>query len=123
MHRIAGGETMAGMVFLGAMAAFGVLSLLWAVLGWLLPGGKGGAVVCFGVPDPWLRIRVQWLQSLGLLRFPLIVVTEQRPQEDTMEYCSPGRLLARLEQERTFFHGTGNGDSSGDHRSGGLPEL
>lgn len=111
------------MVFLGAMAAFGVLSLLWAVLGWLLPGGKGGAVVCFGVPDTGLRIRVGWLRSLGLLQLPLIAVTEEMPPEGTTEYCSPGQLCARLEQERKYFHGTGNGDPSGDHPRGGLPEL
>lgn len=117
---------MAGMVFLGAMAAFGLLSLVWVLLGWLLPTGRGGAIVWIGKPDDGIRIRVKWLQSLGLLRLPLLVVTEDvldDRQDAYIEYCSLEQLCSRLEQERESFHGTGNGDSSGNHRGGGLPEL
>lgn len=117
---------MAGTVFLGALAAFGVLSVLWALLGWLLPDGKGTAVVCWGEPDDGILSRVKWLRSVGLLQSPLLIVAEDRGncrQSDDMEYCSPGQLLSRLEQERKQFDGTGNGDSSGNHRRGGVPEL
>lgn len=117
---------MAGMVFLGAMAAFGLLSLLWVLLGWLLPTGRGGVIVWMGKPDDGIRIRMKWLQSLGFLRLPLLAVTEQALDtlpDENIEYCSLEQLCSRLEQERESFHGTGNGDSSGNHWGGGLPEL
>ncbi len=118
---------MAGMVFWGAAAAFGLISVIWTLVGWLLPDGKGAAVVCWGQPDEGILIRVKWLQSLGLLRCPLLVVTDTEPfyyiNKSTIEYCRGEELLSRLEQERIWVDGTGNGDSSGNHSGGGLPEL
>lgn len=117
---------MAGMVLIGAAAAFGVISILWVLLGWLLPSGKGALVVCWGEPDEGILARVKWLQSLGLLQGPLVAVMEAVPDNciyNSMEYCSPGDLLSRLEQERIKSNGTGNGDPSGNHSGGGLPEL
>lgn len=117
---------MAGIVFLGSMAAFGAMSLLWALLGWLLPVGRGAALVCVGVPDEGVLCRVKWLRSLGLLRLPLLVVTEaDAPGQmwDGIEYCSGEDLLSRLEQERMDGYGTGNGDPSGNRGCGGLSEL
>ena len=117
---------MAGMIILGTLAAFGCLSLLWVLLGWLLPGGRGAALVCVGVPDVGVLSRVRWLHSLGLLQLPLLVVTEAEVPEamwDGMEYCSGEGLLARLEQERMDGYGTGNGDPAGHRGCGGLSEL
>jgi len=117
---------MAEMIVLGSLAAFGAISAVWVCLGWLLPGGKGMALVCSGEPDEGIRCRVQWLRSLGLLSGPFLVITEAPPdfrQSGDIEYCRPEALLSRLEQERIDTDGTGNGDSSGHHRRGGVPEL
>ncbi|MBQ8833959.1 MAG: hypothetical protein IJ001_03445 [Oscillospiraceae bacterium] len=116
---------MLGYVILGMLAAFGLLSILWAVLGWLLPSGRGCAVVCFGYPDEGIVSRCRWLRSLGLLSVPLIAVTDEKIQPNgcETEICSPGELLARLEWERNRDHGTGNGDPAGCHQCGGIPEL
>ena len=118
---------MAGMVFLGAAAAFGIISLIWTLVGWLLPDGKGAAVVCWEQPDEGILVRVKWLQSLGLLRCPLLIVTNTEPfyyiNNSTIEYCRRESLFSRLEQERIRINGTGNGDSSGNNSGGCLPEL
>ena len=112
---------MAGYVILGAFAAFGLLSAIWAVLGWLLPSGKGCALVCYGMPDIGIVSRWKWLHGLGLLRCPLIAVTEENCEET--ENCAGEDLLTRLEMERNRVHGTGNGDPSGRHQRRGISEL
>ena len=112
---------MAGYVVLGTFAAFGLLSALWAVLGWLLPSGKGCALVCYGEADIGMISRWKWLQSLGLLRCPLIAVTEAKSED--IENCAGEDLLLRLEMERNRVHGTGNGDPSGRHQRRGISEL
>ena len=117
---------MAGYILLGALAAFGLLSILWAGLGWLLPGGKGCAVVCFGYPDEGVQSRYRWLRSLGLFSGPLIAVTEEdegQPLGCGTEICRPEALAARLEWERNRFDGTGNGDPPGHDQCRGVSEL
>ena len=115
---------MAGYVALGALAAFGLLSLLWATFGWLLPGGKGCAVVCCGMPDEGILTRFKWLKSLGLLNCPLIIIAEdaQSVPPET-EICSREELLLRLEWERKRFDRTGNGDHTRRHQRRGISEL
>lgn len=102
---------MAGYVILGILAAMGLLSLLWALLGWLLPGGEIFAVF-------------KLLKGLGLLKCPLIAVTDEdyRHFDDT-ERCSPEELLPRLIEERKRFDGTGNGDHTGRGQCRGISEL
>lgn len=117
---------MAGTVLLGALAAFGLLSLAWAAFGWLLPGGRGAVLVCWGDPGEDVLWRMKWLRGLGLVSWPLLIVTEgpeENQRENGTEYCRPEELLSRLEQERKKTDGTGNGDPSGHHRRGGVPEL
>lgn len=113
-----------GYIVLGTLAAFGLLSALWAALGWLLPGGKGCALVCVGIPDEEVLTRFEWLRSLGFLTVPLLVVaeTERCPWPGT-EICSREELLPRLERERKRVDGTGNGDPPGRHQRRGVSEL
>lgn len=106
---------------MGALAAFGMLSALWALLGWLLPSGRGCALVCYGRADIGIISRWKWLQGLGLLRCPLIAVTEERCEET--EICAGEDLLSRLEMERNRFHGTGNGNPAGRNQRRGISEL
>ena len=116
---------MAGYVVLGVLAAFGALGVLWAALGWLLPGGKGMAMVCVGSPDEGILARYKWLRGLGLFSCPLIVAAEETELRaaDGMEICEPENLLSRLELERNKIDGTGNGDPPGRHQRSGVSEL
>ena len=74
---------MAIYILLGLLAAIGALSVLWVFFGILLPGGKGGAVVCLGWPEEALLGRYRWLRELGLVRCPLIVITEDPQAGET----------------------------------------
>lgn len=112
---------MAGYVILGLLAAFGLLSGLWAAFGWLLPGDKGWVMVCYGTPRQDQLARIRWLKRLGLLSCPVLVVAETGETEPDTEICSRENLLSRLEWERNRFDGTGNGDHSGHHQRGGVP--
>lgn len=115
---------MVGYIILGTLAAFGLLSALWALFGWLLPGCKGCALVCYGLPDEGTIARTAWLRSLGLLECPLLIVAEAvQNQPAGTEICSPEELLPRLERERNEVHGTGNGDHSGRHQRRDISEL
>ena len=49
-------------VLIGFLAAYGALSVLWAGLGWLLPGMKGCAVVYMGTPNEGVCRRYRWLR-------------------------------------------------------------
>lgn len=111
-------------ILLGTLAAYGALSALWAVLGWLLPGAEGCALVCVGLPGEGLRRRYRWLYGMGLLKCPLIALCpEPVPEEKETEICSRDTLIARLEWEADRFHGTGAGDSSGHGQRRGVSEL
>ncbi len=110
---------MAVWVCLGALAAYGLLCALWATLGWLLSGGAGGATVCLcrpgGRETGFIR-RCLWLQGLGILRGPVLLVDGGlAPQEreslknlgSGIEFCGLEELASRLEVERRRLDGTG----------------
>lgn len=92
---------MAGYICIGGLAAFGLLSMLWCLFGWLLPSGKKGVLICIG--DPVFLHRFLWLRSLGLLRCPLRIPEgdysqKQRDEllERGVEICSRERLLSEI---------------------------
>ena len=114
---------MAGYVILGTLAAFGLFCVIWTAFGWLLPGLKGCAVVCVGMPSEGMLYRIKWLQGMGLLSCPLLSVAQLGQSSPDLEICSGEMLLSRLEWERKRFDGTGNGDYSGHHQCGGVSEL
>ena len=116
---------MAWYFLLATLAAFGLFSVLSVILGWLLPAGKGCALVCIGQPDIGVLSRWKWLQGMGLLKCPLIAVTETEALyvDSEIEQISREDLLARLETERDRFDRTGNGDPPGHHRCRGISEL
>ena len=114
---------MAMFVLMGALAAWGFLCALWAALGWLLPDGRGCALVCVGQPDMGIVSRWKWLKGLGLLRCPLIAITEDPHEDSETEQCSRENLLFRLEMERNRFNGTGNGNYPGRHQRRDISEL
>ena len=114
-----------GNVCLVFLAASGLVCILWVALGWLLPGRQCGAVVCMCYPGlkelPGLR-RYAWLQELGLLSGPVLLVDRGLSDREknilrqlgrNVEFCSLEELPARLEQERIVSDRTGIGDHSG----------
>ena len=113
---------MAGMVVLGALAAFGALCAAWLLLGPALPGDREGIMVY-----PWrsaaagrgfvARWRLQW--ELGLLRGRLAVIDLGLTEEDRLFLARWGRNVEIWERE----DGTGIGDHPGRHRRRGVPEL
>ncbi len=115
---------MMGYFVVGTLAAFGAFCAIWAAFGWLLPRGRGCAVVCYGMPDEGILTWAGWLRGAGFLNVPVIAVTEEIcPLAGHTEICSPEALLSRLEQERNSVHGTGNGDYSGRSQRRGISEL
>lgn len=106
------------------LAAMGLLSICWAAFGWLLPGGRGMALVCWGVPDPGMVARWRWLRGLGFTVCPMIAIVDgTEPVPLDIEICGPETLVSRLEWERIHTHGTGNGDSSGRGQRCDFSEL
>ena len=103
---------MGGFVLMGTLAAFGLVCAVWAVMGWLIPGNKGGATVCLcrpGLAERHIVKRYGWLRDLGLLRDPILLVdcglseeerNELRRLGRCVEFCSLQELPARLEVER-----------------------
>lgn len=115
---------MVGYLVIGILAAFGVLAMLWAIFGSMLPDCRGCALVCWDVPDEGIVSRYWWLTGVGLLRCPLIaVVSAETPVLEPAERCTGEALLARLEWERRKSDGTGIGDHSGRHQRRGISEL
>lgn len=102
---------MLGYICLGTLAAFGLLSGLWALFGWLLPGSRGSALLFLCRPGKdvsWVLARYRWLRDLGLIRGPLLIIgSSLSPQEQErirqrhrdVEFWNPEELSSRLEQE------------------------
>ena len=128
-HRLLRGDGMAGCILLGTLAAVGLLSILWVFFGVFLPGSRGGVLICLGWPEKGLVERYRWLRNLGLIHYPLMIVTEHPEDRELrslgcgIEICSPDALWHRLERERTEIDGTGNGDPPGRHQCRGISEL
>ena len=124
---------MAWYFLLGTLAAFGGLCMLWCLFGWLLPPGGEGVLILPGYPERdgigtvW---RYLWLRELGLLRCGLVVedfglsARERAWLESRgIELREPGDLLPGTGIGAGKIDGTGNGDPSGHHQRGGVPEL
>lgn len=95
---------MTGCFVLGTLAAFGLLSVLWVLFGWLLTGKGEGWILCPGKSDALAFVaRYLWLKGLGLVSCPLILVdlglTEQERlwlDSREIEICSREEMLSRL---------------------------
>lgn len=95
---------MAGYFLLAVLAAFGLLSLMWALFGWLLPACREGWVLCPGETGKLSFVNVYlWLRGMGLVKCPLILVDmgleeaeKDRLTDEGIEICSLAELPARL---------------------------
>lgn len=103
---------MLGYVLLGALAAFGLFSIIWGIVGSFLSCWRGCILVYFsrsGKAPGTPILCYRWLQGLGLIKSPLLIVgsnispqVRQRLQRrhSNIEFCSPEELPSRLELER-----------------------
>ena len=102
---------MAGWVAAAFLAAVGLLSLLWALAGWMLRLCRRGILVYRGVPGEWGFSGIYvWLRSLGLVRCTLVVVDlnlEENSRvwmkEQGIEICTAEELPERLKLGETLL--------------------
>lgn len=103
---------MALMILFACLAFWGAVSVVWTLLGWLLP--KAPMTLLFlcptdAHPDGAIA-RYGWLRNLGLFDGPLVIVGSCSEAEQEMltgtysgvEFCSLEELPSRLELERTI---------------------
>ncbi len=72
------------------LAGFGLLSLLWALFGFLLPGHRDMAVICVdcrGREEAVVR-HYGFLRGLGLIRGPLVLI--DRGLTEAEKHCLLG---------------------------------
>ena len=106
---------MVGYILLAALAAFGLVCVIWTLVSLLIPKKQAGAVVYLcrgGLSElPGLR-RWLWLRNWGLMTAPILLVdcglTDQERKELGLlvkdgEFCDLKALPARLELERKEF--------------------
>lgn len=66
---------MAWYFLVAVLAAMGLMSLLWCLIGWMLPASRSGWLLCpAGADGPGFVPVYLWLNSLGLVRCPLVVL-------------------------------------------------
>ncbi len=104
---------MAGFVILGMLAAFGALCAAWMLFGFLLPGAKGGVLVCLckGREEAVIR-RYLWLYGAGFLTCPLVLLDSRLPEKQqtqitekypNIQFYSLQSFVAGLQKEREGF--------------------
>ncbi len=93
---------MAGNFLLAVLAAFGAVSVLWALFGGLLPSVKRGWLLYPGDGLAFAYLYL-WLRWIGLVRCPLVVADLGLSQEDRrwleergIQVWSCERLMQRI---------------------------
>ena len=123
---------MAGYVLVGALAAFGLICVIWIGCGFFLPDCRGGVCVLTGPLEGknlTTARRWIWLREIGLLYSPLLALEDGfSPEEQEwllchgFEICSRSAFARRLGIGEKKFD-TGIGDPPGCHQCGGVSEL
>ena len=89
-------------VLLGLLAAFGLVCVLWVLLGLMLPGSRRCTVMllCNPKEETALLRRFLWLRELGLLRCGILLSGQGlsahqrhqlRQKYHSIEFCDPAR--------------------------------
>lgn len=119
---------MAGLVCIGALAAFGLLCVLWLVYGICCGKPEGSVLICSGEQQGLIR-RCMLLREMGLLSCRMVLIDPELDEMDEYWVTSRGVKIWRtssLEKaedigERTY--GAGTGDPTGRHQRGSVSEL
>ena len=123
---------MAGYVIIGALAAFGLMCVIWIGCGAALPDSRKGLLLLSAPLDEETLNAVRrwiWLREMGLLYTPMAAVDDGL--EDAQRSWLEGQgfiIYSRAELARKLGIGenridTGTGDLTGRHQCGGVPEL
>lgn len=91
-------------IFLGMLAAFGLLCCIYCVAGFFLSNDRQPMLICLlprgQLPDGAI-ISYRLLKDLNLVGGPLLIIGTAPPKSPPdIEYCSLQELPARLELER-----------------------
>ena len=107
-------------------AAIGIMSVLWALLGWLLPSGQGMVMVCLEPPDPGVLSRYRWLRGLGLLRCPVVIADvsltaegRELAQRLAARWSEVSVVPAQGLKHQQYERGGGRDGTSGTESGGG----
>ena len=121
---------MACLICVGALAAFGLLTVFWCLFGWFLPKTGGWLVCPEGADVQALVRRFLWLRGLGALDCSLLVLDQGLTEPEKrwlesrgIELCGRQEFLHRLGIGENESNGTGTSDPAGRHQRGGVPEL
>ena len=92
---------MGGYIFLGMLAAFGLVCAVWVLAGLLLPK-KGSTLVCMGPESTVTVQRYLWLREMGLTADRMAVLDcegldREWLEAQGIEICSREELIRRLE--------------------------
>lgn len=88
------------------LAAWGLLSALWAGFGWMLSGSSPITLVllCPKAHTGSILARLRWLNWFGLLRCRILLPgydpADLPRQYENTEFCTLAELSARIEAER-----------------------
>lgn len=127
-HKLLRGETMAWWILAGFFCAFGILCAGLTLYGAALHRGHSGAgMLLLGPESGGEETRFYlWLKSMGILKCRIYLL-------DTWEllgiFAENGTEITDWETVSRHQTGAeeidraGNGDSSGNHQRGGIPEL
>ena len=111
-------------ICMGTLAAFGMISALWCLFGWLLPWGSG-VMVCTAEEQNFIR-RYYWLRDLGLVRCPLVITDRTEisrlERQGTEVWCRDVHI-SRFGTGEKDIDGTGTGDPAGRDQRCGISEL
>ena len=123
---------MEGYVIVGALAAFGLMCVVWICCGFFLPENRGGLLVLSGpLEETALNTarRWIWLREMGLMYSDMTAIAETLNREEWLWLESHGfEICSRVEIAHRLGIGekridTGIGDPTGRHQCGGVPEL
>ena len=92
-------------VIVGFLASVGMLTLLWLLAGFFLPGSGAGKVAlhCPAGKEYVLLRRYRWLREMGWVRFEVIILDSLLPQEAQTALVQrfPGVFFDTLEHWQT----------------------
>jgi hypothetical protein len=123
---------MEGYVIVGALAAFGLMCVVWLCCGFFLPETRDGLLVLSGpLGEASLNTarRWIWLREMGLLYSPMAAIGETLDRGERIWLESHGfEIYSRAEIALRLGIGanridTGTGDPTGCHQCGGISEL
>lgn len=115
---------MAGMILIGLFAAYGFLAAAWTLAGMLRKKRYDGVLIVSGSGEDKLALmaKLLWLREMSLLECPIALTASGIDEVHLRIFKRMGaEVIDDLGAED--IDGTGNGNLTGHHSGGGVPEL